>query len=237
MIDSSPLQRAHALSAQATHLLRPNSSPSSQTIHQALELYRQAVDLFHKSAGSVLGDDGAKRTLDLLTIQNRKLAKDLERRIGAITPSGGGESSAGALSSRGDGAANGIGAVKSGRLSVDLEWAAWLIRATLCGLVPSETTASCRYIMHMLDRTDQTEVDPSVSSHRSDVPAPGQYDPDTVHRYAKWPIPLCSPSPRCPTFLPTPFSTSLYPSPISDHRTPHCQKPGIVPTTLLVIVL
>ncbi|CAD6576151.1 MAG: hypothetical protein TREMPRED_001591 [Tremellales sp. Tagirdzhanova-0007] len=100
MTDLSPLQRAHALSAQATHLLRPNSSSSSQTMHKALDSYRQAAELFHRSAGDVIGDDGAKRTLELLTVQHRKLAKDLERRMGAMVLSGGGASSAGISSSR-----------------------------------------------------------------------------------------------------------------------------------------
>jgi len=80
MSDSSPLQRAHALSAQASLLLRPpNSHP--QTSHQALEAYRQAAELFEQS-GVTSGDDGAKKTLEMLTVQHRKLARDLERRIG-----------------------------------------------------------------------------------------------------------------------------------------------------------
>ena len=39
-----------------------------------------AADLFAQSA-TTISDDGAKRTLELLTMQHRKLAKDVERRI------------------------------------------------------------------------------------------------------------------------------------------------------------
>ena len=79
MADASPLRRAHALSAQASLLLRP-ANARSQTLHEALDAYRQAADLFEQSAST---DEGATRTLELLTVQHRKLARDLERRIGA----------------------------------------------------------------------------------------------------------------------------------------------------------
>ena len=124
MTDLSPLQRAHALSAQATHLLRPNSSSSSQTMHKALDSYRQAAELFHRSAGDVIGDDGAKRTLELLTVQHRKLAKDLERRMGAMVLSGGGASSAGISSSRQAGLVTNVSKVDSGGFSLDPKSAA-----------------------------------------------------------------------------------------------------------------
>ncbi len=80
MAEPTPLQRAHALSAQASLLLRPSQSPP-QTLHQALDAYKQAAELFEQSCGGVGGDAGAKKTLELLTVQHRKLAKDVERRI------------------------------------------------------------------------------------------------------------------------------------------------------------
>ncbi|KAK4684852.1 hypothetical protein P7C73_g5315, partial [Tremellales sp. Uapishka_1] len=79
MSQENPLQRAHALSAQASLLLRPGSS-SPQTLSEALGAYKEAAELFEKSANGV-GDEGAKKTLGLLTTQHRKLAKDVERRL------------------------------------------------------------------------------------------------------------------------------------------------------------
>ncbi|OXG23014.1 hypothetical protein J008_01981 [Cryptococcus neoformans] len=76
----NPLQRAHALSAQASSLL-DSDQPSPQAMNQALQSYREAASLFEASAGDLDVDEGTKVTLKLLTTQHRKLARDLERRI------------------------------------------------------------------------------------------------------------------------------------------------------------
>ncbi|WVO23425.1 uncharacterized protein IAS62_004778 [Cryptococcus decagattii] len=77
---NNPLQRAHALSAQASILL-DSDRPSLQAMNQALQAYREAASLFEASAGDLDADESTKMTLKLLTTQHRKLARDLERRI------------------------------------------------------------------------------------------------------------------------------------------------------------
>lgn len=77
---NNPLQRAHALSAQASSLL-DSDRPSLQAMNQALQAYREAASLFEASAGDLDADESTKMTLKLLTTQHRKLARDLERRI------------------------------------------------------------------------------------------------------------------------------------------------------------
>ncbi|RSH90534.1 hypothetical protein EHS25_001139 [Saitozyma podzolica] len=86
MSEENPLHRAHALSAQASLLVRPTDTPP-QVLRQALGAYREAADLFEASATAAgrSPDDAAQRTLQLLTTQHRKLVRDLERRI-ASTP-------------------------------------------------------------------------------------------------------------------------------------------------------
>ncbi|GFZ43726.1 hypothetical protein JCM24511_01446 [Saitozyma sp. JCM 24511] len=86
MSEENPLHRAHALSAQASLLVRPTNTPP-QVLQQALGAYREAADLFEASAtaAATSPDDAAQRTLQLLTTQHRKLVRDLERRI-ASTP-------------------------------------------------------------------------------------------------------------------------------------------------------
>ncbi|WWD22258.1 hypothetical protein CI109_106749 [Kwoniella shandongensis] len=89
---SNPLQRAHALSAHASTLLRP-LNPSSAALNDALVAYREAAELYDAQARAEAqggqGDEGTKATLNLLIVQHRKLARDLERRI-ANTGSGSG---------------------------------------------------------------------------------------------------------------------------------------------------
>ncbi|ORY32007.1 hypothetical protein BCR39DRAFT_587264 [Naematelia encephala] len=80
MGDENPLQRAHTLSAQASTLLQP-SQVSLETLQQALKLYREAADLFERAGTQQNSDDSAKRTLQLLSTQHRKLIRDVERRI------------------------------------------------------------------------------------------------------------------------------------------------------------
>lgn len=77
---NNPLQRAHALSAQASSLL-DSDQPSPQAMNQALQAYREASSLFEASADDLDVDESTKMTLKLLTTQHRKLARDLERRI------------------------------------------------------------------------------------------------------------------------------------------------------------
>ena len=56
------------------------------SLEAARQAYTDAADLFARSATQT-ADDGAKRALELLTNQNRRLAKDVERRI-AQAPQG-----------------------------------------------------------------------------------------------------------------------------------------------------
>ena len=53
---------------------------TSQTLSLALKAYTDAANLFDKAASDT-DDVSAKRTLQLLTNQHRKLAKDLERKL------------------------------------------------------------------------------------------------------------------------------------------------------------
>lgn len=100
MSDDTPLQRvgpssdtadrgfhvlilqAHALSAHASNLLQ-STSCTLQVLQTALKAYKDAADLFERSASEIADDDSDKRTLQLLTTRNRKLARDVERRITA----------------------------------------------------------------------------------------------------------------------------------------------------------
>ncbi|KAK6905016.1 hypothetical protein I203_105835 [Kwoniella mangroviensis CBS 8507] len=78
---SNPLQRAHALSLQASTLVRPSLVPLA-TLNQALASYREAVELFEKARqeAETRGSDEVN-TLKMLVIQHRKLLKDVERRM------------------------------------------------------------------------------------------------------------------------------------------------------------
>jgi hypothetical protein len=75
-------QKAHALSAHASILLGPGQV-TAQTLAAALKAYNDAADLFEQATREIdgNGDASAKRTLQLLTTQHRKLAKDLERKL------------------------------------------------------------------------------------------------------------------------------------------------------------
>ncbi|ORX34547.1 hypothetical protein BD324DRAFT_636344 [Kockovaella imperatae] len=84
MNEGDALERAHALSAHASVLLRP-SSISMSMLESAKKLYSEAADLFAESLTSTT-DDGAKKTLQLLVHQNRKLVRDVERRMSATQP-------------------------------------------------------------------------------------------------------------------------------------------------------
>lgn len=77
---TSSNEQAHDLSAKASVLLGP-AQPASSTLQEALGAYREAAGLFETAAQEAAGDASAKRTLQLLATQHRKLAKDLERRI------------------------------------------------------------------------------------------------------------------------------------------------------------
>ncbi|WVQ93885.1 hypothetical protein IAU59_000963 [Kwoniella sp. CBS 9459] len=80
---SNPLQRAHALSAQANELLRP-ASPSPVSLNTALRYYQEAADLFQAASNSSVGGGEQGKTLRMLVVQHRKLAKDVERRINTM---------------------------------------------------------------------------------------------------------------------------------------------------------
>jgi hypothetical protein len=54
---------------------------TAQTLQAALKAYNDAADLFEQASIGVDGDASAKRTLQLLTTQHRKLARDLERKL------------------------------------------------------------------------------------------------------------------------------------------------------------
>ena len=86
MTEFTPLQRAHTLSAEATLLLR-STNINHHTLQSALEAYRQAAELFERAATDVGVADGANKTLQMLTVQHRKLAKDVERRMGVTQSS------------------------------------------------------------------------------------------------------------------------------------------------------
>ncbi|WRT63468.1 uncharacterized protein IL334_000373 [Kwoniella shivajii] len=80
---SKPLQRAHTLSSQASTLLRPSSVPTS-TLHQALTLYSEAVQLYETAQRDMEGKGSVgeeANTLKMLVTQHRKLLRDVERRI------------------------------------------------------------------------------------------------------------------------------------------------------------
>jgi hypothetical protein len=87
------------LSAKASVLLGP-AQPASSTLQEALGAYKQAAELFETAAQEVEGDASAKRTLQLLSTQHRKLAKDLERRINSSASGSGGAVVATATPSR-----------------------------------------------------------------------------------------------------------------------------------------
>lgn len=78
--DHELTRQAHALSAHASDLLQ-SSNCTPATIHAALTAYHEAAELFERSASEVGHDESAKKTLQLLTTQNRKQARDLERRL------------------------------------------------------------------------------------------------------------------------------------------------------------
>ncbi|WVF66264.1 hypothetical protein IAT40_001004 [Kwoniella sp. CBS 6097] len=84
---SNPLQRAHALSAQANELLLP-PSPSLASLNTALRYFQEAADLFEAACNSSLGEGEQGKTLRMLVVQHRKLAKDVERRIAALSRAG-----------------------------------------------------------------------------------------------------------------------------------------------------
>jgi hypothetical protein len=56
---------------------------TAQTLQAALKAYNDAADLFEQASSAVDGNASAKRTLQLLTTQHRKLARDLERKLQA----------------------------------------------------------------------------------------------------------------------------------------------------------
>ncbi|WWC85623.1 uncharacterized protein L201_000488 [Kwoniella dendrophila CBS 6074] len=80
-IPSNPLQRAHALSLEASTVLRPPSVPII-ILTQALKQYQEAIELYEKAQKDAesRGSDEAN-TLKMLVIQHKKLLKDVERRI------------------------------------------------------------------------------------------------------------------------------------------------------------
>ncbi|OCF33201.1 hypothetical protein I316_05246 [Kwoniella heveanensis BCC8398] len=84
---SNPLQRAHALSAQAHELLVP-INPSLASLNTALRYFQEATDLFDAASNSSVGEGDQGKTLRMLVVQHRKLAKDVERRINALTRAG-----------------------------------------------------------------------------------------------------------------------------------------------------
>jgi hypothetical protein len=53
---------------------------TAQTLSLALKAYQDAADLFEQASQEV-EDASAKRTLQLLVTQHRKLARDLERKL------------------------------------------------------------------------------------------------------------------------------------------------------------
>ncbi|RXK38509.1 hypothetical protein M231_04275 [Tremella mesenterica] len=85
MSEQNPLYEAHMLSAQASLLVKPLKVPL-QSLEQALSLYKQAEELYSSSSDTVK-DEGAKKTLVLLTAQHRNFIKDVERRISNIPKS------------------------------------------------------------------------------------------------------------------------------------------------------
>ncbi|EIW65729.1 hypothetical protein TREMEDRAFT_66106 [Tremella mesenterica DSM 1558] len=85
MSEQNPLYKAHMLSAQASLLVKPLKVPL-QSLEQALSLYKQAEELYSSSSDTVK-DEGAKKTLVLLTAQHRNFIKDVERRISNIPKS------------------------------------------------------------------------------------------------------------------------------------------------------
>lgn len=77
-------RQAHALSAHASDLLQ-SSSCTPATLHAALQAYQDAALFFERSAAEIGSDESAKRTLQLLTTQNRKQAREVERRLNQAT--------------------------------------------------------------------------------------------------------------------------------------------------------
>ena len=67
------------MSAHASILLAPGQV-TAQTLSLALKAYTDAAQLFEQATNEA-EDISAKRTLQLLTNQHRKLAKDLERKL------------------------------------------------------------------------------------------------------------------------------------------------------------
>ncbi|WVR03327.1 hypothetical protein IAU60_000318 [Kwoniella sp. DSM 27419] len=86
---SNPLGRAHALSAQASQLLRP-TDPELRSLSAALRLYDEATELFEaaasdaKSATASGSGQEEARTLRMLHLQHRKLAREVQRRIDVV---------------------------------------------------------------------------------------------------------------------------------------------------------
>ncbi|RSH84583.1 uncharacterized protein EHS24_006106 [Apiotrichum porosum] len=81
MSEDNSLQRAHQLSAQASVLIRPPDA-NAATLGRALAAYNAAADLFEKAGTAT--DASNRGTLRMLTVQHRKLARDLERRISNV---------------------------------------------------------------------------------------------------------------------------------------------------------
>jgi len=82
MSEPNPLNRAHALSAQASTLINPNSTLNNLT--QGLDYYNQACILFQQALERNSEDQSMKKTLEMLIAQHKRLIRDLERRIGGM---------------------------------------------------------------------------------------------------------------------------------------------------------
>ncbi|KAL7419954.1 hypothetical protein Q5752_004917 [Cryptotrichosporon argae] len=91
----TPMQRAHALAAQASQLLSAKDPP----LARAMSAFKEAAELFEASTSGVT-DDATRAALRTLIAQNRKAARDVERRIahGLRSPSSSPSSSSPPLS-------------------------------------------------------------------------------------------------------------------------------------------
>ncbi|WWC66997.1 uncharacterized protein I206_100904 [Kwoniella pini CBS 10737] len=78
---SNPLQRAHALSLQASTILRPSLVPIKE-LNQALIFYQEAINLYEKAQHEAEEKENDEaNTLKMLVMQHRKLLREVERRI------------------------------------------------------------------------------------------------------------------------------------------------------------